>query len=79
MPALTVGDPAPWFTVAAPASASPADALRVARKLENVFGNTEAMDEEHGFEIKWGSFWARTTAEKQGETRAMLVAGFPPT
>lgn len=53
------------------------DALRIARKLENVFGSTEPMEESCGFEVKWGSFWARTTSEKQGETSAMLAAGFP--
>ena len=56
-----------------------ADALRIARRLENVFGAPEGgdFDETTGFETKWASFWARTTSEKLVETQAMVAAGFP--
>lgn len=54
------------------------DALRYARKLENVFAVGVDMDEEPGFEIQWQDFWARSVADKAAESGAMMAAGFPP-
>lgn len=64
------------------------DALKIARRLANVYGDSKLsestygyglLDEQPEFQVKWAPFTARSTAERAQEATALIASGLPET
>lgn len=52
------------------------DALKIARRVQNAFGDGPALSEDADFAVQWQAFTTRSTDDRTKEAAAMLASGY---
>lgn len=54
------------------------DAMRISRRLHNVYSGDPLLSEEPSFVVKWAPFSTRSVADQATQAQAMIASQFPP-